>query len=433
METKHKRQERDDRDAFHIADLDCYSVQRDARIAARTCANRSVSAADVVGESDVDRSSDSEDQAVDSAVEESDASASDHDDDASAADDVPIAPSHPAEGSSNGADEDRSSNDGGHGGDDTHGGDGGNGDDDDGDDDDDDNDDDDGDDDEDSDDNVGEDHDHGFRLLAVGDQTHVAIKRVPVTATVVRLHPEDRTVTVSYRWKKNKAIWHERLLEEQLGFFVTNFDNANAPDTAPDAAVSSDSDDSAKPPPKRRRTNPRTNLLTAATPPPDSARARRVTEAAARKAAAAQAEAALEQLDCSDEQEIIDLAKAISLSATEAAATAPRTSIHGVPAIGHLLSTPSLTSRTTMLTTVTTTVRTTMFMVATTAAMVRTAMVTTKTMAPMPIPLATRPNAVGGKTIAPVPALPATRPQLLRPQQRRPSTASRISCVAEGF
>ena len=59
-----------------------------------------------------------------------------------------------------------------------------------------------------------------------------------------------------------------------------------------------------------------------------------MTGAVARKAAAAQAEAALEQLGCSDEQEIMDLAKAISLSAAEAAATAPCISIHGVPAIG---------------------------------------------------------------------------------------------------
>ena len=65
-------QERDDRDAFHISDLDCYSAQRDARIAAR--------------------------QAVDNAAGESDASTSDDDDDASAA----------GEGSSNAADADRS-------------------------------------------------------------------------------------------------------------------------------------------------------------------------------------------------------------------------------------------------------------------------------------------------------------------------------------
>ena len=64
------------------------------------------------------------------------------DDGASAADsDVPIAPSHPAEGGSNGADDDRSSNDG------SHGGDGNNDSDDDNDDDDDDNDDDNDDDD----------------------------------------------------------------------------------------------------------------------------------------------------------------------------------------------------------------------------------------------------------------------------------------------
>ena len=156
-------------------------------------------------------------------------------------------------------------------------------------------------------------------------------------------HPEDRTVTVPYQWKRRKALWHGRLLEEQLGFFVANFD---APHTIPDAAVDSDSDDSdsddsAKPPPKRRCTGLHSNLLTAATPPPDSARARRVTQAAARKAAAEQAETdLLEQLGCVDEQEAMDLAKAMSLSeaeaaaAAEAAATASRISIHGVPATG---------------------------------------------------------------------------------------------------
>ena len=141
---------------------------------------------------------------------------------------------------------------------------------------------------------------------------------------------------------RETELYHDRLLEEQLGFFVTNFDNANAQDTVPDTAVGSDSEDPVEPPPKRRRTNLRSNLLSARAPPLDSARARRVTEAADRKAAAArnaaaaqaEAEAALEQLGCSDEQELIAIAKAISLSEGEAAAPAPHISTHGVPAEG---------------------------------------------------------------------------------------------------
>ena len=119
---------------------------------------------------------------------------------------------------------------------------GGDGDGGDGSNDDDDDDDDDGDDDGDHDDGD-DDHDHGFRTLTVGDQIHIAIKRVPLTATVVQLHPEDRTVTVSYRWGKGNKLYHDRLFEEQLGFFVTNFDNANAQDTVPDTAAGSDSED----------------------------------------------------------------------------------------------------------------------------------------------------------------------------------------------
>ena len=104
----------------------------------------------------------------------------------------------------------------------------------------------------------------------------------------------------------------------------------------------SDSEDAAEPHPKRRRTSLRSNLLSAKAPPLDSARARRVAEAADRKAAAArneaaaqaEAEAALEQLGCSDEQELIAIAKALSLSDGVAAAPAAHISTHGVPAEG---------------------------------------------------------------------------------------------------
>ena len=182
---------------------------------------------------------------------------------------------------------------------------------------------------------------HVVTTLTVGGQIQIAIQRVPLTATVVQLHPGDRTVTVSYRWGRGNKLYHERLFEEQLGFFVTNFDNASAQDAVPSAAPpASDTEDSAEPHPKRRRTNLRSNLLSAKAPPLDSARARRVAEAADRKAATArnvaaaqaEAEATLEQLGCSDEKELIAIAKALSLSTP--AAPAAHISTHGVPAEG---------------------------------------------------------------------------------------------------
>ena len=65
-------QECDDRGAFHIADLDRYSVQRDVRIAARHDADASERDADTDGDSDGDRSDDDEDGAADGAVNEGD-------------------------------------------------------------------------------------------------------------------------------------------------------------------------------------------------------------------------------------------------------------------------------------------------------------------------------------------------------------------------
>ena len=149
-------------------------------------------------------------------------------DDGSAADsDAPVPASRPDDGGNNdaggatrndaGGDEDRSSGggrrDGGHGGDDDDGGDDGN--DDDGSDDDDEDDDDEDDDGDDNDDNDIDSSD--YRTLAIGEQIRVVIKRDTAIARDFRFYPEDRSVTVTYLWKKTKASYEQRLREDQLG------------------------------------------------------------------------------------------------------------------------------------------------------------------------------------------------------------------------
>ena len=131
------------------------------------------------------------------------------------------------------------------------------------------------------------------------------------------------------------ASYDQRLHEDELGFFVADFDNDNAPGPDSTAGSGSDSDGSPALPPKRRLTNPAGE---AARVPPVSARARRVRDAAPWQVAAAAAEAALEaqmaHYGCSDEEEILQIALAVSMHQAPAVQPAPRVNIRGFSASG---------------------------------------------------------------------------------------------------
>ena len=113
-------------------------------------------------------------------------------------------------------------------------------------------------------------------------------------------------------------------------------------------AIGSNSDDPLAPPPKRRRTNPARGTESSSL---GSARTRRVKEAADRKAAAAAAEAALAENDCADEEEPLQLAYTMSITAAAAATPTASTpalhvNIHGFPLVaGHLLPTANTHTR----------------------------------------------------------------------------------------